>query len=37
MLSDEELKFISFDENGVLDNELISSYNGESIIILHIS
>ena len=32
MLSDEELKFISFDENGVLDNELISSYNGESII-----
>ena len=33
MLSEEELKYISFDVNGILDNNLIGSYTGESILL----
>ena len=32
MLSDEELQYISFDSNGVLNNDLIASYSGNSIL-----
>ena len=33
MLSDEELQYISFDSNGVLNNDLIASYSGNSILL----
>ena len=33
MLSEEELKYVSFDDNGFLDNSLIASYSGESILL----
>ena len=32
MLSDEELRYIAFDRNGVLNHNLIASYSGNSIL-----
>ena len=33
MLSEDELQFIAFDDNGLLNNNLISSYSGESVLL----
>jgi len=33
MLSDEELRYISFDSNGVLNDNVIASYSGDSILL----